>query len=138
VAEKKEKEDGVKSEFGLIPKDGIHSCFCKHEQKSDPKAFEDGKKDFTFLDMHLNKNRTYPVCEKYTKIEGKAEVINLVNSKAIVITNVLIRLFVISVVGRTGFKTDTIMAFYISVGVFVFVFMNTAVLLLLSNANLRS
>ena len=62
----------------------------------------------------------------------------MVNSKAIVVTNVLIRLFVINVVGRTGFKTDTIMAFYISVGVFLFIFMNTAILLLLSNANLKA
>ena len=138
MAEKKEKEDGVKSEFGLIPKDGIHGCFCKHEQQKDWKAFKGGKKEITFVDMHLNENRTYPICEKYMKIEGKATVINMVNSKAIVVTNVLIRLFVINVVGRTGFKTDTIMAFYISVGVFLFIFMNTAILLLLSNANLKA
>ena len=88
--------------------------------------------------MHVNEDKTYPICEKYMKISGKAEVINLVNSKAIVITNVLIRLFVISVLGRTGFKTDTIMAFYISLCVFLFVFMNTGILLLLTNANLKS
>ena len=56
----------------------------------------------------------------------------------IVITNILIRNFVLYVLGKTGAKSESQLTYYISLSVFLFTFTNTAVIILLSNANLKS
>ena len=99
--------------FGKMPMEGLLPCFCQHEKEKDSKTYNNGKKNIEFKYMWNNENISYPICERYNKISFKAEAVNMVNSKAIAITNVLIRLYVINVLERTGFKTDTIMAFEI-------------------------
>ena len=42
------------------------------------------------------------------------------------------------VLGKTGAKSETRLTYYISLSVFLFTFTNTAVIILLSNANLES
>ena len=57
--------------------------------------------------MWNNETISYPICEKYDTKSSKSDAVTLVNSKAIVVTNLLIRLFVINVLEKTGFKTES-------------------------------
>ena len=72
------------------------------------------------------------------KIRTNTELLTFISSKGIVGTNLLIRIFVIWVLEKTGAKSETQMAYMISLSVFLFTFMNTGILVLLSNANLQS
>jgi len=87
--------------------EGLVPCFCKHEKKADIKSYNHGKKNITFTYMWNDQPISYPVCESYDKKSSKSDAVALVNSKIIVVTNVLIRLIVINVLERTGFKTDS-------------------------------
>jgi hypothetical protein len=85
-----------------------------------------------------NEALSYAICEQYHSKSLKTELVTAINSKAIVVTNVIIRHVVVFIMERTGFKTDSRMTFYISFNVFLFTFTNTGILLLLTNANLKS
>ena len=90
------------------------------------------------MNLWINAKHIRPICENYARITTKADVINFIISKAIVVSNILIRLIVILILEKTGSKTESKMTFNISLSVFFFTFMNTGILLLLSNANLKS
>ena len=59
-------------------------------------------------------------------------------SKGIVISNVLIRLFIIKVIDFMGSHTETSLIKNITTSVFICVFINTGVLIMLNSADLSS
>jgi hypothetical protein len=79
-----------------------------------------------------------PICKDWLKTSQEAEKVSFGISKAIVITNTLIRFFIIWIFSYVGSKTETMLAYHITIGIFFCVNLNTGWLPLLSNANLRS
>ena len=54
--------------YGLMPKDGILPCFCKHEKAKDKSSYNNGKKYFHFLNLWVNAGHYRPMCENYERI----------------------------------------------------------------------
>lgn len=52
--------------------------------------------------------------------------------------NTIIRIIVIEIMNRVGYKTNSNQAFYVTLAVFISQFVNTGMLLLLNNANLTA
>ena len=77
-----------------------------------------------------------PICDHWVDVTNKAAIINLGASKGIVITNVLFRFFIIWIMKYSGAKTETNLAYYITMGIFFTTTLNTGWLIMLSNANL--
>jgi hypothetical protein len=85
-----------------------------------------------------DKSYELPICKNWQEITNKASSMKLMISKGIVISNVLIRLFVIKVINYMGSHTETSLIKHITTSVFVCLFFNTGVLIMLNSADLRS
>jgi len=82
---------------------------------------------------------SYPptrICAKWYDDITKAYLWNSGASYCIVLINFLLRMFIILLIKRIGYSTESMQTKYIKNGVFIVSFFNTAVLLLLVNANL--
>jgi len=66
---------------------------------------EKGKHKFTFTDVGTGIKYTEPICQDYWDLQSSAEISNMGASKAIIITNILIRFFIIWIMGFIGAKT---------------------------------
>ena len=58
-------------------------------------------------------------------------------TNGIIIINTVIRLIIVAIMTKVGYKTESAQAFYITLSVFISQFMNTGVLILISQANLK-
>jgi hypothetical protein len=91
-----------------------------------------------FKNTWNNETISYPICEEYERKSTKTMLVTQTNSKVIVVTNVVIRHVIIFIMERAGFQTNSKMKFYICFYVFLFTLTNTGILILLTNANLKS
>lgn len=128
----KKKED---PKFIEPPKIGIVPCFCKNQTK---KGYDLTVKKYKFQNDINDITYEEPLCKNWLKIENQAGNMELMISKGIVISNVLIRKFIIVIIDLMGSHTETSLIKNITTSVFVCVFINTGVLIMLNNADLSS
>jgi hypothetical protein len=79
-----------------------------------------------------------PICETYWKIENAAYEMKLSVSKGIVIVNLIFRKIIIEVMRTTGSHTESKVSRHTITVIFLCVFFNTGIFILISNANLTS
>ena len=110
-------------------------CFCKHHET---KGVDLATQNFEFYNIILKKDMQLPICENWISNTNKANLMKLMTSKSIVLTNVLLKQIIVIIQGMIGCHTETILTKNITTSVFICLFINTGILIMLNSANLKS
>ena len=89
-----------KYHYTMSPRIGVLPCFCENEISK--KTNDLGNKKFLFHDIYRGHPHVLPICKNYVRITNNAEWLTFISAKGIVGTNLLIRIFVIWVLEKTG------------------------------------
>lgn len=89
--------------------------------------------DFTYQGEVKNE----PVCEKYALQRAKMWWMNQILPNTIVAVNVAIRMGVIVIINKIRISTESVEMKYITNAVFLSIFFNTGLLIMLCNSNLE-
>lgn len=112
---------------------GILQCFCDSQNKT-KKGFSS---DSTMYGApHKPALPSAAICYEYGKDLETAYMLGQGVSQAIVVVNFILRLFIIKLIQYIGKDTESGQTLLITYGVFIVQFFNTAILLLLANANM--
>ena len=79
-----------------------------------------------------------PICSTFLSEKRQSLYLGTICNKGIIIVNTVIRIIVIEIMNKVGYKTNSNQAFYVTLSVFISQFINTGMLILLNNANLTA
>lgn len=98
---------------------GVYQCYCKQLQN----------------EIGLGAMYEHPVCRMYTEDFFGGQTLSTIVSVSIVIINLVLRSCMLNLITWIGFHTESAQTNAIMTSIFVVQFFNTAILLILTNAN---